>query len=172
MPGEDVFHMAYDSRGDVRTYAAVNSMWFGLTVQFSDDFGQTWEQPEIQPAFPSHRDMSVYKVWHLEPGRSETPGELYLGADPSSLFKSEDRGVTWHELESFGSHPTRDQWQPDLGGLCLHSIVMDSDNKDRMWLGASAVGVFRTDGGGATWQTRNKGVRADFLPDRFPDFGQ
>jgi hypothetical protein len=49
---------------------------------------------------------------------------------------------------------------------------MDSDNKDRMWLGASAVGVFRTDDGGATWQTRNKGVRADFLPDRFPDFGQ
>ena len=172
MPGEDVFHMAYDSRGDGRTYAAVNSMWFGPTVQFSDDFGQTWEQPEIQPAFPSHRDMSVYKVWHLEPGRSETPGELYLGADPSSLFKSEDRGVTWHELESFGSHPTRDQWQPGLGGLCLHSIVMDPDNKDRMWLGASAVGVFRTDGGGATWQTRNKGVRADFLPDRFPDFGQ
>jgi len=77
MPSEDVFHMAYDSRGDGKTYAAVNSMWFGPTVQFSDEFGQPWEQPEIQPVFPSHRDMSVNKEWHLEPGRFETPGELY-----------------------------------------------------------------------------------------------
>ena len=41
-----------------------------------------------------------------------------------------------------------------------------------MWVGISAVGVFETRDGGATWQTRNKGVRADFNPEKYPEFGQ
>lgn len=41
-----------------------------------------------------------------------------------------------------------------------------------MWVGISAVGVFGTNDGGQTWHTQNKGVRADFLPDPFPEFGQ
>ena len=41
-----------------------------------------------------------------------------------------------------------------------------------MWVGISAVGAFETRDGGATWETRNKGVRADFNPDPHPEFGQ
>jgi len=42
-----------------------------------------------------------------------------------------------------------------------------------MWVGISSVGVFETQDGGATWQTRNKGTRAEFNPEnRYPDFGQ
>tara|TARA_B100000809_G_scaffold180616_1_gene178257 strand:- start:973 stop:1281 length:309 start_codon:yes stop_codon:yes gene_type:complete len=62
MPSKYVFHMAYDSRDDGKTYVAANSMWFGPIVQFPNDFGQTWEHPKIQPVFRSHRDMSVNKV--------------------------------------------------------------------------------------------------------------
>jgi photosystem II stability/assembly factor-like uncharacterized protein len=36
-----------------------------------------------------------------------------------------------------------------------------------------AVSAFETRDGGATWETRNKGVRADFNPDnRYPEWGQ
>ena len=41
-----------------------------------------------------------------------------------------------------------------------------------MFVGISAVGVFRTDDDGATWQTANQGTRAEFLPEKYPEFGQ
>lgn len=88
------------------------------------------------------------------------------------MFKSEDGGATWREVEGLSGHPSRESWQPGLGGLILHSIVLDPSEGDRMWVGISAVGVFGTNDGGGSWSTMNRGVRADFLPDRFPDFGQ
>jgi hypothetical protein len=36
----------------------------------------------------------------------------------------------------------------------------------------STGGVYRTDDGGRTWRARNHGVRAQFLPDKHPEFGQ
>jgi photosystem II stability/assembly factor-like uncharacterized protein len=41
-----------------------------------------------------------------------------------------------------------------------------------MFIAISTAGTYRTDDGGATWQARNQGVRAEFLPDKFPEFGQ
>lgn len=172
MPGNDVFHMAYDPRGEGRTFVALNSMWFGPSFQFTDDFGQTWEQPEIQPGFTTRKDMTIKNLWHVEPGPESQPGVLHAGVDPASLFRSDDHGVTWREVESLANHSTRDQWQPGFGGLCLHSIVQDPENARRMWVGIFAVGVFRTDDGGENWHVKNKGVRADFLPEHFPEFGQ
>jgi photosystem II stability/assembly factor-like uncharacterized protein len=58
------------------------------------------------------------------------------------------------------------------GGLCLHSIVVDYTNANRMFVGISAVGVFRTDDAGKTWQTANRGTRAEFLPIKKPEYGQ
>ncbi|MCI0841939.1 MAG: exo-alpha-sialidase [Chloroflexi bacterium] len=172
IPGGNVFHMTYDPRGDGRTLAAVNDGWFGPEIQFTDDLGQTWERPEIQPGFATRDDMTVKNIWHVQPGRDNEPGVLYAGVDPASLFRSDDHGLTWHEVESLANHPTREQWQPGLGGLCLHSVVLDHSNARRMWVGVSAVGVFRTDDGGESWHLKNSGVRADFMPERFPEFGQ
>ena len=39
-------------------------------------------------------------------------------------------------------------------------------------MGISRGGVYRTDDGGRIWHACNKGIRADFLPDRHPEFGQ
>ena len=41
-----------------------------------------------------------------------------------------------------------------------------------MWVGISAVGIFHTADGGATWEARNKGVRAVGQPDEYPETGQ
>ena len=41
-----------------------------------------------------------------------------------------------------------------------------------MWVGISAVGVFHTADGGATWEARNRGVRAVGQPDEYPETGQ
>jgi hypothetical protein len=36
----------------------------------------------------------------------------------------------------------------------------------------SAGGVYRTDDGGRTWTTQNRGIRAMFVPNKYPEFGQ
>ena len=170
-PPGDIFHMAYDPRDGGTLFAAVNSFIWGPEIQRSSDLGRTWQSSSEGPHF-SGGDLSVKRVWHIAPGRADEPGVVYAGVDPAALFKSEDGGDTWHELEGLTGHPTRENWQPGLGGLCLHSIVLDPSDRDRLWVGISAVGVFGTDDGGRSWRTMNKGVRADFLPDRFPEFGQ
>ena len=170
--GSEVFHFVYDPREGGRLLAAVNQMVWGTEVQFSDDFGGSWSTAKEQPRFSGDTDRKVDRLWHIEPGRESEPGVLYIGVQPAALFKSENGGDTWNEVQGLSAHPTREQWQPGLGGLCLHSIVLDPRNTDRAWVGISAVGVFGTADGGQVWQTMNQGVRVDFLPDPFPEFGQ
>ena len=112
------------------------------------------------------------RIWHIEPAGGSQPGVLYAGVQPAALFKSQDSGDTWDEIMTLSNHATRESWQPGLGGLCLHSIIIDRHQTGRMWVGISAVGVFGTHDSGETWQSLNQGVRADFLPQPFPEFGQ
>ena len=170
--GSEVFHMVYDQRDGARVIAASSSMVWGPEIQFSDNLGRSWESAATQPKFSGDNGAIVKNLWHVAPGRNAEPGVLYVGTDPAALFKSEDGGKNWVEVASLSNHPTRGQWQPGLGGLCLHSIVLDPTNLERAWVGISAVGVFRTTDGGESWHTKNKGVRADFLPDPVPEFGQ
>ncbi len=138
----------------------------------SRDLGATWTDSKDGPKFDSANGTTVKRVWHVEPGRDSEPGVVYAGVEPASLFRSEDSGATWSEVLALTGHPTREKWVPGFGGLCLHSIVLDTSSADRMWVGISAVGVFVTNDGGETWHTQNTGVRADFLPEPFPEFGQ
>jgi hypothetical protein len=39
-------------------------------------------------------------------------------------------------------------------------------------VGISAAGAFRSSDGGGSWEPFNQGVRADFLPEKFPEVGQ
>ncbi len=190
--GWNMMHMVMDPR-DGRLHAALEHFVFGANTQYSDDMGQTWKQSPTPPRFsrPSASGRpggtpeeafspsgipatpeQVLKVWNIEPGRADEPGVLYAGAQPASLFKSTDRGETWVLNESLYDHPHRGKWNPGAGGLCLHSIVLDPRNKDRMYVAVSAAGVYRTDDGGQTWQARNKNVLADFGGDLYPEFGQ
>jgi hypothetical protein len=112
------------------------------------------------------------KVWHILPGRESEPGVLYAGAQPATLFISTDRGESWTLNEGLYDHPQRGSWNPGAGGLCLHTILLDPKNPKRMFVAISAAGCYRSDDGGGTWAPYNKNVRADFNPDRFPEFGQ
>ncbi len=108
----------------------------------------------------------------MTPDRDARPETLWCGIDPGALFRSDDGGEDWFEVKSLTQHPTRERWQPGAGGMMVHSIVLDPDNPRRMYVGISAAGCFRTEDDGQTWQPLNQGVRADFLPDKFPEVGQ
>jgi len=172
LPTNHIYNAVLDQRAGHRLFAADNGDFFGSFLRYSDDFGETWQTPTQGIAFPEGGERSLTNIWTIEPGRAETPQTVYAGVDPASLWVSEDGGDTWRINEALESHPTRDQWNPGAGGLCLHSIVVDPSRASRMWIGISAVGCMRSDDGGQSWQFANKNTRAGFQPDIYPEFGQ
>ncbi len=171
-PGSDVFHVVYDDRGDGCLYVVENNPIFGAQIHRSRDFGASWEDPKEGPSLGSASGISLNRIWQIVPGPSDQPEVVYAGGEPASLFKSEDGGDTWNEVEAITKHPTRESWVPGFGGMCLHSILVDPESPNRMRIGISAAGVFGTEDGGSRWQPMNKGVRADFMGVRFPEVGQ
>ena len=170
--GNRVFYATLDQRQGCRLFAADNGDFFGTFLRYSDDFGQTWHEPEQGIQFSPESGEKLINIWIIEPGRATEPGTLYAGVDPANLWISTDSGVHWHMNESLANHETRNQWNPGAGGLCLHTIVADPTNSARMWVGISAVGCLRSDDGGESWKFANKNTRAGFLPDPYPEFGQ
>jgi photosystem II stability/assembly factor-like uncharacterized protein len=170
--GETVHHFILDSRDGETLYAATRSDWWGPDVQRSRNWGRTWLRTKGGVRFAKDAGHSVTCIWHIRSGRASEPGVVYAGVDPAGLFRSEDGGVTWEEVRGLNRHPTRGRWTPGAGGLIVHTIVLDPANAQRMFVAISAAGVFRSDDGGRSWQPRNKGTRADFLPNKFPELGQ
>lgn len=172
LEGSSIFHLSFDKRDGKTIYAAVNSGHFGPTVQTTKNFGKTWENAKTPPRFAEGSGLSVENVWHVEPGRAGEPDTVYAGVAPGGLFRSDDGGDNWSLNENLNNHPSRPDWAPGAGGLCLHSIVLDPQRKSRMYVGISAVGVFRSDDAGKSWHLKNKNVRAEFLPNKYREFGQ
>jgi photosystem II stability/assembly factor-like uncharacterized protein len=171
-PTSRVFNAVLDQRLSPRVYLADNGDIFGSVVKYSDDFGSTWREAKTSIRFSKESGRKLENVWIVEPGRPTEPETIYAGVDPASLWVSTDRGESWEIVDGLERHPTRDRWEPGLGGLCLHSIVPDPTNADRMWVAISAVGVMRTDDGGRSWTPMNRNVPARHLPAEYPEFGQ
>ena len=147
--------------------AAGGSPWYGGAVWRSEDLGTTWTHSSAGLSY-GDEDPALRSIWSLA-ARDST---LFAGVEPAGLFRSLDRGSTWTHVEGLSNHPSRPTWQPGAGGLILHTIVPHPSDPERMWIGISAVGIFETRDGGLSWEPRNKGVRADFMPDPHPITGQ
>jgi photosystem II stability/assembly factor-like uncharacterized protein len=171
--GRAVYASVYDNRaGQHRLWVSTNNFW-GTYLHSSDDFGRTWTNPvEANIKFPQDSGVALKNIWQLSLGPAEEPDVLYCGVDPAALFESRDAGETWSLVRSLFDHPHRPRWRPGNGGLCLHTIVPDPGNKQRLTVGISVAGVYRTDDGCQTWQPRNRGIRVVFEPERNPEFGQ
>jgi len=150
-------------------YGGGGNEWFGPAVWKSGDLGASWSHSSAGLAYAAGQDP-IKSVWCLAPGS----GRLYAGVEPAGLFRSDDGGETWQHVAGLQEHPSRPEWQPGGGGLILHSMVLHPTDSRQLWVAISAGGVFYSDDGGETWQARNRGTRADYLPEdqRFPDYGQ
>ena len=173
-PGHVVYSLAYDTRaGRNRIWLSSTHFAFGTTLRASDDYGKTWTNPESHPIkFPQDTGQELKQIWQITPGLDEEPDHLYCGVEPAALFESQDAGQSWSLVRGLFDHPHRGQWTPGGAGLCLHTVLCDPSNSKRLHVGISTGGVYRTDDRGKTWQVRNKGISAEFLPDRYPEFGQ
>jgi hypothetical protein len=173
-PGSAVYAMAYDARaGRHRIWAGPHSMHWGGLLRSSDDFGRTWTNPEeANVKFPEGSGAALQQIWQIAPGRAGEPDTLYCGVEPAALFVSRDAGSTWRLVDGLWNHPQRPRWQPGGGGLCLHTILLDPERMDRIRIAVSTAGMYVTEDQGRTWRPSNTGVRADFLPEKYPEFGQ
>ncbi|HET6931493.1 MAG TPA: hypothetical protein VFI45_14305 [Candidatus Acidoferrum sp.] len=110
------------------------------------------------------------RVWHLEPSHTD-PNLVYAGVEDAALFKSTDGGQNWHELSGLRGHGTGPKWQPGAGGMCLHTIILDKKNPNRIYIAISAAGAFRSDDAGKTWKPINKGLVSQYIPDPNAEVG-
>ena len=110
------------------------------------------------------------RVWHLEPSLAD-PDVVYAGVEDAALFRSTDGGESWHELAGLRGHDTGAEWAPGAGGMCLHTILLDPRDPQRMFVAISAAGSFRTEDGGRIWTTINRGLHSAFLPDPTAEIG-
>jgi photosystem II stability/assembly factor-like uncharacterized protein len=170
-PMQAIYAVAIDTRAETpRLLAGADSNHWGPSVFHSDDLGATWQEPEQAPvAFPDDTDGALARVWQLQPGPVDEPGTVWAGAEPASLFRSDDGGLSFELVRALWDHPHRPSWEPGAGGMCLHTII---PHGDRLVTAISAAGVYRSLDGGRTWNASNTGIEARFFPDRYPEFGQ
>src|SRR5947199_8519385 len=165
--------MMLDPRDGRRLYssARVGSERWGPAI-YRGRAGPEPKATRRAPKFKEGSDLSVSRVWHIEPGPANAPDTIYAGVEPAALFRSDDRGETWQDIDSLNYHPTRKDWQPGGGGLCLHSVLVDPRNPRHLVIGLRAVGAFETRDGGRTWTTENRGGRGELLTTEDTERGQ
>ena len=179
--GWEIYHVTGSPVNANRLYASQSSAWFGQLIQRSDDGGKTWAPVGNKFLYDgvagTHQwyDGTAHpwefkRVWHLEPSLTD-PDTVYAGVEDAALFRSTDGGESWVELSGLRGHGTGPHWQPGGGGMCLHTILLDPENAERIYVAISSAGAFRTDDAGATWKPINKGLRSEHIPDPDAEVG-
>jgi photosystem II stability/assembly factor-like uncharacterized protein len=179
--GWEIYHLKGSPADPNRIYCSQTSGWFGQQVQRSNDGGKTWEAMDNKfvydgvPGTHQWYDGTPHpwefkRVWHFEPSLTD-PDTAYAGIEDAAIFKTADGGRTWAELSGLRKHGTGPKWQPGAGGMCLHTIILDPSNADRMYIAISAAGAFRTDDGGESWKPINRGLRSQYIPDPNAEVG-
>jgi len=179
--GWQIYHLKGSPADPNRIYASQTSDWFGQTMQRSNDGGKTWETVGNKftydgvPGTHQWYDGTPHpwefkRVWHIEPALND-PDTVYAGIEDAALFKSTDAGQNWTEISGLRKHGSGPHWTPGAGGMCLHTIILDPANAQRMYIAISAAGAFRTDDGGTTWKPINKGLVSQHIPDPNAEVG-
>jgi photosystem II stability/assembly factor-like uncharacterized protein len=179
--GWEIYHVKGSPADPNRLYASQTSSWFGQIVQRSDDGGTTWTPAgnrfdyEGTPGTHLWYDGTPHpwefaRVWHLEPSKTD-PDVVYAGVEDAALFRTTDGGQNWHELAGLRTHRSAGEWQPGAGGMCLHTIILDPVEPNRIFVAISAAGAFRSDDAGATWQPINRGLKSNAIPQEEAEVG-
>ena len=112
----------------------VGSVGGGLSV--SPDGGESWDR--IRTPMPIEGNVRALGVY------PDTPERVLAGTD-SGVYRSDDRGATWHDLGA----PT--------DGIQVWSVAVDPLESDTIFVG-TRPDAFRSRDGGKTWEELSLGV--------------
>ncbi|WP_419943717.1 WD40/YVTN/BNR-like repeat-containing protein [Candidatus Poriferisodalis sp.] len=83
-------------------------------------------------------------MWQI---RAASDGGLYASTEPAALFRSDDCGASWHEIEALAALPEAERWcvpiEPPQPGRA-RALVIDEADPDRIWVGVEVGGVARS----------------------------
>ena len=179
--GWEIYHLKGSPADPNRIYVSQSTGWFGQMIQRSNDGGKTFDavgNKFVYDGVPGTHQWydgtphpwEFKRVWHLEPSLTD-PDIVYAGVEDAALFRTTDGGASWHEMPGLRNHGSGPHWAPGAGGLCLHTILVDPTNADRIFIAISAAGAFRTDDGGKNWKPINKGLHSQYIPDPTAEVG-
>lgn len=172
-----ISYSAVDPRNNT-LWACLDHGHWAQKLHRSKDMGKTWEEVPA-PAYPEGEEIkegvpaATSYLWYLTPGGDDQPDRLYLGTEPGGLFQSDDGGDSFQLVTPLWNVPERKEWWfgggRDHPGLC--SLIVDPRDSNHLIAGISVGGVYESRDGGESWVGRNKGLRADFLPNPEAEFG-
>jgi photosystem II stability/assembly factor-like uncharacterized protein len=179
--GWEIYHLKGSPANPNRIYASQSTGWFGQLIQRSDDGGQTWApvgNEFVYDGVPgthqwydgTQHPWEFKRVWLLEPSLTDAD-TVYAGVEDAALFRTRDGGQTWQELPALRA-AKGSLWAPGAGGMCLHTILLDPSNPNRIFAAISAAGAFRSDDAGETWRPVTHGLKSNWeLPDPGAEVG-
>ncbi|MBX2816130.1 MAG: hypothetical protein KTR24_09035 [Saprospiraceae bacterium] len=165
--------MIHSNKDNSKTWVALAIKHWGVKLHQSEDHGQTWKEIEA-PKYPTSalvregEPATLGLIWSM----ASSGDRQWIGTEPGGLFVS-DQASGFQLVQSLWDHPSRPRhW---FGGgrnhAGIHSICLHPQNPNRIYIGVSCAGVFHSDDGGTTWSPKNRGLRADYLPDPFVEVG-
>ena len=122
----------------------------GGGVLRSRDGGRTWADCALQEP----------GVFSLAVG---VDGAVFAGTEPSRLFRSDDRGESWRELEALLELPSRPTWSfpPRPWTSHVRWIAPSPHDRDVILVGIELGGLMRSTDAGENWQDHRPGAQRD-----------
>jgi hypothetical protein len=132
----------------------VDTVYAGLRergVRRTNDGGRTW----VDCGLP---EPGVFSL-----AVSAVDGAVYAGTEPSRLFRSDDRGESWRELDGLLELPSRPKWSfpPRPWTSHVRWIAPSPHDPDLILVGIELGGLMRSTDRGITWQDHRPGAQPD-----------
>lgn len=172
-------NMVYVDERHHRWWVGVAHKHWGQKLHYSDNQGDSWQETSV-PSFsgvrlPNGSMAKLRQIWCMSHGGEDQPGVLWLGTDPGGLFRSDDNGKTFKLVESLWNHPSRQSEMQWFGAGSdhpfIHSILVHPKNSSHIYIAVSCAGVFESVDGGKSWEPRNSGLVAAYLPNPHVEVG-
>ena len=106
--------------------------------------GHSWQR---LPSYPSDYAHSVL----VHPEDAQT---IYVGSEPSAIFRSRDGGESWEECSGFRAVPQSSQWffHSETRLSHVRDLRMAPHDPRLFYAGIEVGGVVRSSDGGETWR--------------------
>ena len=120
-------------------------------VRRSVDGGRTWTDCKLP-------DPAVFSL-----AVSAADGAVYAGTEPSRLFRSDDGGESWSELDALLELPSQPSWSfpPRPWTSHVRWIAPSPHDPGLLLVGIELGGLMRSSDGGQSWQDHRPGAQRD-----------